>query len=79
MPEYVLTVWQAGVIPPDGGAPIRLCEVGKDEPLAVHAEGSTRQRSCTTAPRSFPRTVSPLPGCSTWHGRSGWAPPSGRA
>ena len=39
MPDYILSVWQAGVHPPDGGAPLRLSEMGGDGPVAVHQHG----------------------------------------
>ena len=38
MPECVLTVWQAGDDPPEGGAPMRLC-TSAGELLAEHAVG----------------------------------------
>ena len=39
MPDYILSVWPAGVHPPDGGAPLRLSEMGGGGPVAEHADG----------------------------------------
>ena len=39
MPDYILSVWQAGDHPPDGGAPLRLSEIGGGGPVAVHMDG----------------------------------------
>jgi hypothetical protein len=39
MSDYILSVWQAGDQPPDGGAPLRLSEAGGGGEVAVHTDG----------------------------------------